>query len=472
MLPNYARLVDLNTNSQFTVPGFLTRLGLHRPELRAWALYDWANSAVVTTVIAAVFPIYFYRVAGANLPEGAATQRFAIATLVAMAMLALVAPVLGVLADSIAVKKKLLGLFLSIGAPATGAMFFIYTGDWLFALVLFAIVELSVAGTFVFYDSLLPHIARHDEIDRVSTTGYAIGYLGGGVLLALNLAWIQFPQWFGLPHGTDLTDAQATLPSRLAFLSVALWWVVFSLPLFVKIPEPPVEPAVGIRGFWPSLGESFAQALATVNALRQYRQAGVMLLAFLIYNEGIGTIIKMAAIYGAEIGLRTNAMIGSILLVQFIGIPCTILFGAMAGKLDTKPSIFIGLTVYLGIALLGYVMRSEAQFLTLAILIGMVQGGTQALSRSLFASLIPKQKSTQFFALFALSEKLAGILGPGLFVLVIELTDSSRNAIVSVVVFFLVGGLLLSQVDVTQGRAAVVRKEEQIKDKAPFGEFR
>jgi UMF1 family MFS transporter len=400
-------------------------------------------------------------VAGADLPEGAATQRFAIATLIAMAALALLAPVLGVLADSVAVKKKLLGLFLSIGAPAIAAMFFIHTGDWLLALVLFVIVEFSLAGTFVFYDALLPHIATHDEIDRVSTTGYALGYLGGGVLLALNLAWIKFPQWFGLPHGAELTEAQATLPSRLAFLSVAVWWVVFSMPLFLKIPEPTVVSDVGQRGLRQTFHKSFAQALATVGALRHYRQAGVMLVAFLIYNEGIGTIIKMAAIYGAEIGLGTEAMVASILLVQFVGIPCTVLFGALAGMLGAKPSIFLGLIVYMGIALLGYVMRSETQFLMLAILVGMVQGGTQALSRSLFASLIPKQKSTQFFALFALSEKLAGILGPGLFVLMIHLTGSSRNAIVSVVVFFIVGGFLLSQVDVTQGRAAVANKEQQ-----------
>jgi UMF1 family MFS transporter len=449
---------ELKENFQPGYRRLLARLGLHRPALRAWALYDWANSAVVTTIVAAVFPIYFYRVAGANLPEGTATQRFATATLIAMAALALLAPVLGVLADSIAVKKKLLGLFLGIGAPATAAMFFIYPGDWLLALVLFVIVELSVAGTFVFYDSLLPHIASHDEIDRVSTTGYALGYLGGGVLLALNLAWITFPQWFGLPHGADLTDAEATLPSRLAFLSVAVWWVAFSVPLFLRVPEPAIEPADSERGFGQTLRETFTQALATVNALRQYRQAGVMLLAFLIYNEGIGTIIKMAAIYGAEIGLGSNAMIGSILLVQFIGIPCTILFGSLAGKLGTKPSIFIGLIVYLGIALLGYVMRSEAQFLALATLVGMVQGGTQALSRSLFASLIPKHESTRFFALFALSEKLAGVLGPGLFVLVIELTGSSRNAIVSVILFFVVGGYFLSQVDVAHGRAAVAEK--------------
>ena len=437
---------------------FREKLGLHRPELRAWVLYDWANSAVITTIIAAIFPIYFYRVAGARLPEGVATQRYAIGTLIAMCGLALLAPLLGALADSVPVKKKLLGVFLSIGATATAGMFFIHGGDWVLALVLFVIVELSVAGTFVFYDALLPHIAAQGEMDRVSTTGYALGYLGGGVLLALNLAWIDFPEWFGLPHGDDLTDAQATLPSRLAFLSVAVWWVVFSIPLFLRIPEPMVGPAAGQSGSRQPLRRSLAQLGSTLAALREYKQAGLMLAAFLIYNEGIGTIIKMAAIYGAEIGLGTDAMVASILLVQFVGIPCTILFGALAGKLGAKRSIFLGLTVYLGIALLGYVMRTNAQFLMLAILVGMVQGGTQALSRSLFASLIPKQKSTQFFALFALSEKLAGALGPGLFVLVIGLTGSSRNAIASVVVFFLVGGLLLSRVDVARGRAAVAHE--------------
>jgi UMF1 family MFS transporter len=427
------------------------RLGLDRPELRAWALYDWANSAVVTTIISAIFPIYFYRIAGAGLPEGVATQRFAIATLVAMLGLALLAPILGVVADRAAVKKKLLGIFLSIGATATACLFFIHTGDWLLALAIFVVVEFSLAATFVFYDSLLPHIAAPEEIDRVSTIGYALGYLGGGVLLALNLAWIQYPAWFGLPHGDGITEAQATLPSRLAFLSVAMWWVVFSIPLFLKIREPAVTAVSGPR---QPLGKTLMQLGSTLAALRNYRNAGLMLAAFLIYNEGIGTIIKMAAIYGAEIGLGTAAMVGSILLVQFVGIPCTILFGALAGKLGAKPSIFVGLIVYLGIAVLGYLMRTDAQFLALAVLVGTVQGGTQALSRSLFASLIPKQKSTQFFALFALSEKLAGILGPGLFVVVIALTGSSRHAIGSVIAFFLVGALLLSRVDVVQGRAA------------------
>jgi len=438
----------------------LQRLGLHRPELRAWALYDCANSAVVTTIIAAVFPIYFSRVAGAGLPKGVATERFAVATLIAMAGLVLLAPVLGAIADAAAVKKKLLAVFLGIGALATAGMFFIHTGDWLLALVLLVIVELSVAATLVFYDSLLPHIAAHDEVDRVSTTGYALGYLGGGVLLALNLAWIEFPQWFGLPHGDDLNDAQATLPTRLAFLSVAVWWLVFSIPLLRKVPEPAVRPAIAVSGISRPLRRTIGQLRETVGALRQYKQAGLMLVAFLIYNEGIGTIIKMAAIYGAEIGLDTGSMIGSILIVQFVGVPCTLLFGTLAGKLGAKRSIFLGLAVYLGITVLGYAMQTNAQFLMLALLVGLVQGGTQGLSRSLFASLIPKHKSAQFFALFAMSEKLAGVLGPGLFVVVIELTGSSRYAIASPIAFFLAGAFLLSLVDVPEGRHTARAAEE------------
>jgi MFS transporter, UMF1 family len=441
---------------------FFERLGLHRPELRAWALYDWANSAVVTTIISAVFPIYFYRVAGAGLPEGVATQRFAVATVIAMLILALLAPVLGAAADLTAMKKKMLAFFVGVGAPTTAAMFLIHEGDWLIALVLFVIVQISVACTFIFYDSLLPHIATHEEIDRVSTTGYALGYLGGGLLLALNLAWIEFPHWFALPHGDRLTGAQATLPARLAFLSVAVWWVLFSIPLFLRVREPKINRTASLVASDRPHRRIVAQLRETLGMLREYKQAGLMLAAFLIYNEGIGTIIKMAAIYGAEIGLDEGAMIGSILLVQFVGIPCTILFGALAGKIGVKPSIILGLIVYLGIAFLGYVLSTATQFLILALLVGMVQGGTQALSRSLFASLIPKQRSAEFFALFALSEKLAGVLGPSLFTLTIILTGSSRYAVASVIVFFIAGGLLLNRVDVAEGcRAAKTADKHQ-----------
>jgi UMF1 family MFS transporter len=436
------------------VKSLAERLGVQRPELRAWAMYDWANSAVVTSIIATIFPIYFARVAGAELAEGVATQRFAVATFLAMLSLVILAPLLGVLADQRPIKKKLLGFFLAVGALAISGMYFIGAGDWLFALGLFFVAELSVASTFVFYDALLPHIASPRELDRVSTTGYALGYLGGGLLLALNLAWIEYPQWFGLPHGADLSSEEATLPTRVAFLSVALWWTLFSLPLFFRIKEPELDSAVATN-LRVALRQSWQQVKSTAAALKRYPQAGRMLIAFLLYNEGIGTIIKLAAIYGAELRLDSTAMVGSILMVQFVGIPCTLLFGSLAAKIGAKRSIYLGLAVYLVIAVVAFLMKTERQFFGLAVLIALVQGGTQALSRSLYSSLIPKRESGRFFSLFALSEKLAGLLGPGLFVATIWLTGSSRYAIASVVVFFLAGGALLGRVNVDQGQSAV-----------------
>ncbi len=438
--------------------GLLRRIALHRPDLRAWAMYDWANSAMVTTIMASVFPIYFYKVAGAGLPEGVATQRFALATTLALAVIAVLAPILGAIADFTAAKKRFLGAFLGAGVLACACMFFIHRGDWLLALVLFIVANIGASGSFVFYDSLLPHVARHDEMDRLSTTGYALGYLGGGILLAFNLAWIQKPAWFGLPAGEGLTEMQATLPTRLAFLSVALWWIVFSIPLFRRVREPRRRIEADERPEENPVKVAARRLRETLRELRAFRQAFLMLLAFLIYNDGIGTIVKMAAIYGAEIGIAQGALIAAILLVQFVGIPFALLFGALAGKIGAKRAIFLGLAVYTGISVLGYFMRTAAHFFALAVLVGMVQGGSQALSRSLFASLIPKHKSAEFFAFFAIAEKFAGIVGPAIFAGTIALTGSSRNAIISVIAFFVVGGLVLRMVDEEEGaRAAHTR---------------
>src|SRR5262245_36893217 len=216
----------------------LEPLGLSRPELRAWAMYDWANSAMVCTIITAVFPIYYSKVAFAGSPPEAASRSLAVATTIGMVLIAVLSPILGAFADYTAQKKRLLGIFLALGLASVAAMYFIHTGDWLLASILFVLANIGANGSFVFYDALLPHIARDDEIDRVSTAGYALGYLGGGLLLALNLAWLQRPAWFGLPSGEGLGESQATLPARLAFLSVAVWWLVFSIPLFRRVPEP------------------------------------------------------------------------------------------------------------------------------------------------------------------------------------------------------------------------------------------
>jgi UMF1 family MFS transporter len=367
-------------------------LGLDRPELRAWAMYDWANSAMVTVIVTAVFPIYFSSVAGATLRPEVATFRFGVATTVGMVIIAALSPFLGAVADYAAVKKRMLGTFLGVGVAAVALMYFIQRGDWLLASVLFVVANIGANGSYVFYDALLPHVASKHEMDRVSTAGYALGYLGGGLLLALNLAWIQRPGWFGLASGQGLSAGQATLPVRLAFVSVAVWWVLFSVPLFRRVSEPAavVDPATRGRGV---AAAAFTRLRATVRELRGYRHAFLMLLAFLIYNDGIGTIIRMASIYGTELGIGRGELIGSILLVQFVGIPFAFLFGALAGTIGAKRSIFLGLAVYVVISVVGYYMRTSAHFLVLALLVGMVQGGTQALSRSLFASMVPKHKT-------------------------------------------------------------------------------
>ncbi|MQA91235.1 MAG: MFS transporter [Gemmatimonas sp.] len=437
-------------------------LGLDRPELRAWAMYDWANSAMVTTVVAAVFPIFYYNVAGAGLPEGVATFRFTVATAIGLGIIAVAAPILGAIADFTAAKKRFLGGFLLLGVGAVSAMFFIGQGEWFFASIVFILANIGANGSFVFYDSLLPHIASADEVDRVSTAGYALGYLGGGVLLAFNLAWITAPGVFGLPSGPGLSPQEATLPARLALLSVAVWWLLFSIPLFRTVPEPPraIEPQE--RATHNPARAASSRLYETFTELRDYKQAFLMLLAFLVYNDGIGTIVRVATIYGTEIGIEQNSLILAILVVQFVGVPFSFAFGSIAGRIGAKRAIFVGLLVYAGISILGYFMTNATHFMLLAVLVGIVQGGTQALSRSLFASMVPRHKSGEFFGFFAVFEKFAGIFGPALFALTIALTGSSRNAILSVIVFFLVGAVLLAIVDVDEGRRVAREAEEGI----------
>lgn len=424
--------------------GLLARLGLHRPELRAWAMYDWANSAMVTTIMTAVFPIFYVSVAGANVEPAKATQYFATATTIGLVIIAVLAPFLGTLADYVAIKKRLLGTFLGVGVAAVAMMYFISRGDLLLASILFILANIGANGSFVFYESLLPHVAREDELDRVSTAAYALGYVGGGLLLILNLAWIQEPGWFGI--------ANAEVASRLSFLSVAVWWLLFSIPLFRRVPEPPVtresDEAPGANAF----GVAFRRLGETFRALRGYRNAFLMLLAFLIYNDGIGTIIRMATVYGTELGIEQSALIAAIVLVQFVGIPFAFLFGMLAGKIGAKRCVFLGLAVYAGISVLAYYMKDARDFLLLAIVVGTVQGGTQALSRSLFASMIPRHRSGEFFGFWGVFEKFAGIFGPGIFSVVLLATGSSRNAILAIILFFIVGGLLLFMVDVDEGQ--------------------
>ncbi len=429
---------------------FLSQLGLDRRELRAWAMYDWANS-VFMTIGLLVFPIYFADVAAAGLPPGKASAYFAAATTISMLIVAVLSPFLGAAADFAGIKKRMLAYCLLLGAGATGGLSLVGRGDWKLGALLFILGNIGVTSSIVFYESLLPHIARKDEVDRVSSAGYALGYVGGGLLLAVCLLAIMRPAWFGIPSAETAT--------RLSFLAAAVWWLLFSIPLFRRVPEPPVPPELRRRPGESLVRVSVTRLGQTLGEVKQYRHTLLFLIAFFIYNDGIGTIIRMASIYGREIGIAPTSLIGSLLLVQFVGIPFSLLFGMLAGKIGAKKAIFVSLAVYFVISILGYSMKTSWDFFVLAILVGTVQGGSQALSRSLFTTMIPKHKSSEFFAFFSVFEKFAGILGPAVFSLVITATGSSRGAILSLVLFFFVGGVLLALVNVEKGQQAARQAE-------------
>lgn len=408
----------------------------YRKVVNSWAMYDWANSAFATTIMAAVLPVYYSQVAGQNLAGNLATVYWGYTTTIALLITALLAPILGAIADYSGVKKRLLLAFAALGIFFTALLYFVTTGDWLMASLFFIFGNVGFAASDMFYNSLLPHVARQEDIDQVSTRGYAFGYLGGGILLAINVVMIQFM-------------ADGGLAARLSFVSVAIWWAVFTIPLIRNVSEP-VAAAAGAERINPVVA-GFRRLNKTFHEIRRYRQLLLFLVAFWIYNDGIGTIIKMATIYGAEIGIDQTSLIGTLLMTQFVGIPFSFGFGWLARRLGTKRSIYLGLAVYTLISIGGYFMATALHFWVLGFLVGTVQGGSQALSRSLYGSMSPKAKTAEFFGFYGMSSKFAGIVGPLLFAVVGQIAGSSRLSIVSLIIFFIVGGFLLSRVDEKEG---------------------
>ena len=416
----------------------------YRRRVNAWCLYDWGNSAFATTIMAGVFPLFYRSMATtAGLGEADATAAWGYTTALALLIVAVIGPVLGSYCDQARTKKRFLVLFAGLGICASALFVFLGDDDYLLGSVLFIAGNIGFAAGNIFYESLLPHVARREDLDRVSTRGYAMGYIGGGILLVINLLWIMHPGWFLLP-GTGFA-------LRLTFFSVAVWWALFTVPLLRRVEEPRLS-GEGTGG--AGLGAAFSRLAQTFREVRRYRQLLLFLVAFWVYNDGIGTIIKMAIAYGDEVGIGRNDLITALVVTQFVGIPCTFLFGRLAGVLGTKRSILAGLGVYTLMAVGGYFMETALHFYILAVLVGLVQGGTQALSRSLYASMIPPERSAEFFGFYSTSSRFAGIFGPLIFALVSQTAGDSRLSIVALVIFFVVGGALLLRVDEREGARA------------------
>ncbi|MFO7320113.1 MAG: MFS transporter [Chloroflexota bacterium] len=642
--------------------------GAYRRRVRAWVLYDWANSAFATTILAAVLPVYYSQVAGATLPsEAVATAYWSVTLSVALLISAFLSPILGTISDVMRGKKRFLAIFTGLGILGTGLLVLVQRGDWLLASALFIVGRIGFVSANTFYDALLPHVARPEDRDAVSARGYAMGYLGGGILLAINVVMLQL--WPG------------TLGARLSFLSVAIWWAVFSIPILTQVPEPETATAPLARG-QTLVGISIRRLIRTLRDIQRYRELFKYLLAFLIYSDAIGTIIGLAAIYGAELGFGAVELILALLLVQFVGIPYSLIFGRLPGDsprrpfflafivynivmlplvgigaklllpaavtgtpspayaavepnetgfypvghpaliaggewqqdaipaalvdqpedvpvlvstaaddrfefaftgqeteivysagpdggiwraeidgqpvledgepllvdsysetpryglrrelhadapgahtltiintgaanqastgtrvvvesvtlppvrksslpailglivlvevvgvafawltgprlfsrfavlFDTRRSILLSLLVYSVVAVWGFFIDSSIEFWFLAWMVAMVQGGSQALSRSLYASMSPASKSGEFFGLYGIMEKFSAVLGPLVFAVVVALTGSSRPAVASLIVFFLIGGFLLTRVNVAEGQR-IAREEDE-----------
>lgn len=417
----------------------------YRKVINSWAMYDWANSAFATTIMAAVLPVYYSTVAAGDLPRNMATAYWGYTTTIAMLLIAFLAPILGAIADYSGTKKKFLLSFVALGVFGTALLYFVRSGDWLIASLFFICGNIGFAGADMFYNSLLPHVATKGDIDQVSTRGYGFGYLGGGLLLVINVAMIQLM-------------ADGELAARLSFASVAVWWAVFTIPLIRNVSEPPIA-ANSVKSTANPVTAGFIRLGQTFHEIRRYKQLFIFLIAFWVFNDGVGTIIKMATIYGAEVGISSSALIGTLLMTQFVALPFSFLFGWLAKKIGAKRSIYIALTVYTVTACAGYFLYHAWQFYALGFAVGTVQGGIQALSRSMYGSMTPKAKTAEFFGFYGMSSRFAGILGPLMFAVIGQFMGSSRLSIISLVVFFIVGGILLSRVDEQEGMR-VAREED------------
>jgi UMF1 family MFS transporter len=424
--------------------GLLKKLGLDNRETQSWVLFDWGDNAFATVVLGVILPIYYVEVAGANLPGSMASVWWGYTLAISFAIVAVASPVLGAIADHVDQSRTFLAVFTGLGVVFTGALFFTSEGDFVLTSVLFVLANVGFSGARLFYNSLLPGITDEETIDRVSAAGYATGYLGGGTLLVVGLVLVTTPSTFGL---TDTATA-----SRVTLFIAACWWALFAIPLFVYVPEPEREGTDNSLGN-PVTG-GFSRLFDTYRDIQQYRIAFLFLIAFWFYTNGINAIITLSAAYATDIGLEQTDVMLAFVMVQFVGVPCAFLFGQLADWFSTKRAIYAGLAVYLCVALLAVGISTAWHFFALAFGVATVQGGTQGLSRSLFGSLIPDHKSGEFFSFFAIVSGFASILAPALFGAVGQITGSTRIAIGSLSIFFVVGLALLSFVDVDAGRTA------------------
>ena len=404
----------------------------------SWALYDWGNSAFATTVMAGFFPVFFKQYWSAGSPAVESTFRLGAANSIASLVIVAAAPILGAIADRGSAKKRFLCFFAFLGILMTGSLYFVSKGDWLTAVCMYIFGTIGFSGANVFYDALLVSVAGPKKVDFVSALGFSLGYLGGGLLFTLNVFMTLKPQFFGL--------ADAAEAVRWSYITVAVWWAVFSLPILLFVDETREK-----QERLNAVTEGFQQLAKTFAEIRKLKIVFVFLIGYWLYIDALDTIVRMAVDYGLAIGFKTEGLMIALLITQFVGFPAAIVFGKIGEKLGPKTGILIGIGIYILITVWAYFMREQREFYILAVGIGLIQGGVQSLSRSLYSRIIPHNKSAEFFGFYNMLGKFAAVIGPLLMGLVGIISGDPRTGILSLVILFIGGGALLWRVDVAEG---------------------
>ena len=437
-------------------------MGKNRKAVWGWVMYDWANSAFATTVMAGFFPIFFKQYWSHGADVNASTAQLGFGNSIASLMVALMAPILGAIADKGSTKKKFLIIFAYLGVLMTAALFLVQKGQWVWAIFIYAMGIIGFSGANIFYDSLLPSVADEKKIDYVSGLGFSMGYLGGGLLFLINVLMTLMPQKFGLPD--------ATAAVRFAFVSVALWWGLFTFFTIFWLPEKKAsalkekDESVVVAGF--------RQFAGTFKKVRHLKVVFLFLLAYWLYIDGVDTIIRMAVDYGLSLGFESKDLIVALLIVQFIGFPAALVFGKLGERWSVRKSIYLAIFIYMAVTICGSMMTQKTEFYILAVVIGLVQGGIQALSRSYYSRLIPKNQAAEYYGFYNMFGKLAAIFGPalmgfvGLIVRRILMPASptaaqvvavgqlaSRWGIASILILFVIGAIIFCFVDEEKGKA-------------------
>jgi UMF1 family MFS transporter len=407
-----------------------------RRDTVSWALYDWANSAFATTVLAGFFPVFFQQFWSTGVDPTISTSRLGFANAIAGIIVAVLAPVLGAIADRTAGRKRQLVMWAMLGVIGTASLGFIGQGEWWWAAACFVMAGIGFNAANVFYDALLLDVASDNELDQVSAFGYALGYLGGGLLFAVNVLMTLNPQWFGLESAAEAV--------QFSFFTVAAWWFLFTLPLARNVREKPAPaPAAGLL---VAARDGLRELRSTIRHIGQYRHITLFLIAYWLYIDGVHTIYTMAVDYGVALGLPSSSLLAALLLTQFVAFPSALALGWLGNRWGPKRGILLCIIVYLSATLYAYFLDTVVEFFGLAVVVGLVQGGIQSLSRSLFGRLVPEGRGGEFFGFFNLMGKFASFLGPMLIASVALITGDSRLSVTSLVVLFIAGGLVLLKV--------------------------